>query len=93
LVRLSTRTRAYEILSNSAGADRDYFAGVVFSRSLEIMIKSGTNKMSFRTSQFPCGLGSATKFHDLLRCSDWIRAYRTTAELFDRKLVASGEPQ
>jgi hypothetical protein len=31
--------------------------------------------------------------HDLLRWSDWIRAYRATAEFFDRKLAASGERQ
>jgi len=28
---------------------------------------------------------------DLLRWSDWIRAYRATAEFFDRKLAASDE--
>ena len=31
--------------------------------------------------------------HDLLRWSDWIRAYRATAEFFDRKLAASHERQ
>ncbi len=29
--------------------------------------------------------------HDLLRWSDWVRAYRATAEFFDRTLAASGE--
>jgi predicted AAA+ superfamily ATPase len=33
------------------------------------------------------------EIHDLLRWSDWIRAYRATAEFFDRKLPASGERQ
>jgi dipeptidyl aminopeptidase/acylaminoacyl peptidase len=33
------------------------------------------------------------EIHDLLRWSDWIRAYRATAEFFDRKLAASGERQ
>ena len=31
------------------------------------------------------------KIHDLLRWSDWILAYRATAEFFDRRLTASGE--
>jgi len=30
------------------------------------------------------------EIHDLLRWSDWVRAYRATAEFFDRKLAASG---
>jgi len=33
----------------------------------------------------------ADEIHDLLRWSDWIRAYRGTAEFFDRKLAASRE--
>ena len=33
------------------------------------------------------------EIHDLLRWSDWIRAYRATAEFFDRKLAASDERQ
>ena len=31
------------------------------------------------------------EIHDLLRWSDWIHAYRVTAEFLDRKLAASGE--
>jgi hypothetical protein len=33
------------------------------------------------------------EIQDLLRWSDWIRAYRATAEFFDRKLAVSGEHQ
>ena len=33
------------------------------------------------------------EIHDLLRWSDWVRAFRATAEFFDRKLSASGERQ
>jgi dipeptidyl aminopeptidase/acylaminoacyl peptidase len=33
------------------------------------------------------------EIHDLLRWSDWIRAYRATAEFFDRRLAASSERQ
>jgi hypothetical protein len=31
------------------------------------------------------------EIHDLLRWSDWIRAYHATAEFFDRRLAASDE--
>ncbi len=31
------------------------------------------------------------EIHELLRWSDWVRAYKATAEFFDRKLVVSGE--
>jgi hypothetical protein len=37
--------------------------------------------------------GFADEIHDLLRWSDWVRAYRATAEFFDRRLAASGERQ
>jgi dipeptidyl aminopeptidase/acylaminoacyl peptidase len=33
------------------------------------------------------------EIHDLLRWSDWVRAYRATAEFFDRRLAVSGKPQ
>ena len=29
------------------------------------------------------------EIHDLLRWNDWVRAYRATAEFFDRRLAAS----
>jgi hypothetical protein len=31
------------------------------------------------------------EIQDLLRWSDWVRAYRATAEFFDRRMAASGE--
>jgi hypothetical protein len=34
---------------------------------------------------------SPDEIHDLLRWSDWVRAYRATAEFFDRNLAAPGE--
>jgi hypothetical protein len=37
------------------------------------------------------GLIIPDEIHDLLRWSDWIRAYCATAEFFDRSLAASGE--
>jgi len=33
------------------------------------------------------------EIHDLLRWSDWVRAYRATGDFFDRKLAVSGKPQ
>jgi hypothetical protein len=33
------------------------------------------------------------EIHELLRWSDWARAYRATAEFFDRTLAAPGERQ
>jgi hypothetical protein len=33
------------------------------------------------------------EIHELLRWSDWIGAYRATAEFFDRRLPVSGEQQ
>jgi len=33
------------------------------------------------------------EIHDLLRWSDWVRAYRATAEFFDRRLPAPRERQ
>jgi dipeptidyl aminopeptidase/acylaminoacyl peptidase len=35
----------------------------------------------------------ADEIQDLLRWSDWVRAYRATAEFFERKLPAWGERQ
>jgi dipeptidyl aminopeptidase/acylaminoacyl peptidase len=32
------------------------------------------------------------EIHDLLRWSNWIRAYKATAEFFDRELAATGKP-
>ena len=33
------------------------------------------------------------EIHDLLRWSDWVRAYLASAKFFDRRLAASGERQ
>jgi hypothetical protein len=33
------------------------------------------------------------EIHDLLHWSDWVRAYRATAEFFDRRLTAPSERQ
>jgi dipeptidyl aminopeptidase/acylaminoacyl peptidase len=33
------------------------------------------------------------EIHDLLRWSDWVRAYRVTSDFLDRKLDSSGKQQ
>jgi hypothetical protein len=33
------------------------------------------------------------EIHELLRWSDWVRAYRATAEFFEHRLPASGKRQ
>jgi hypothetical protein len=88
LLRLSTRTRAYEIFSNSADGDRDYFAGVVFSRSLEIVIKSRTN-----TADLIQNVGVPVRPWILTKFTNSSAAYRATAEFFDHRLAASDEQQ
>ena len=49
--------------------------------------KLRTQKVEFEELIFP------DEIHDLLRWSDWVRAYRATAEFFDRRLAASREQQ
>jgi dipeptidyl aminopeptidase/acylaminoacyl peptidase len=56
---------------------------VPFQQTTDLVEKLRTQKVVFEELIFP------DEIHDLLRSSDWIRAYRTTAEFFDRKLGAS----
>jgi hypothetical protein len=94
LLRLSTRTRAYEIFSNSAGGDGDYFAGVVFSRSLEIMIKSRTNTVdviqNVGVPVRPWIPDENSRPAPLKRLGPRLPRH---AEFFDRKLASAGERQ
>jgi hypothetical protein len=60
---------------------------VPFRPTADLVEKLRAKKVAFEELIFP------DEIHDLLRWSDWIRAYRTTAQFFDRKLVASGERQ
>jgi hypothetical protein len=48
-----------------------------------IWSKLRAQKVEFEELIFP------DEIHDLLRWSDWVRAYRATAEFFDRKLTDS----
>jgi hypothetical protein len=58
------------------------------------MIKSRTNTVDVTQNVgVPVRPWIPDEIHDLLRSSDWIRAYRATAEFFNRALAAPGERQ
>jgi dipeptidyl aminopeptidase/acylaminoacyl peptidase len=60
---------------------------VPFQQTTDLVEKLRAQKVAFEELIIP------DEVHDLLRWSDWVRAYRATAEFFDRKLAASREPQ
>ena len=60
---------------------------VPFQQTTDLVEKLRAQKVAFEELIIP------DEIHDLLRWSDWVRAYRTTAEFFDRRLAASGEHQ
>jgi dipeptidyl aminopeptidase/acylaminoacyl peptidase len=60
---------------------------VPFQQTTDLVEKLRAQKVAFEELIF------ADEIHDLLRWSDWIRAYRATAEFFDRNLAPSGERQ
>jgi hypothetical protein len=63
------------------------FSGVPFQQTTDLVEKLRAQNVAFEELIFP------DEIHDLLRWSDWIRAYRATLEFFDRKLGASREQQ
>ena len=58
---------------------------VPFQQTTNLVKKLRDQKVAFEELIIP------DEIHDLLRWSDWIPAYRATAEFFDRRLAASGE--
>jgi len=60
---------------------------VPFQQTTDVVEKLRPQNVVFEELIFP------DEIHDLLRWSDWVRSYCATAEFFDRKLAASGEPQ
>jgi dipeptidyl aminopeptidase/acylaminoacyl peptidase len=60
---------------------------VPFQQTTDLVEKLRDQKVAFEELIFP------DEIHDLLRWSDWIRAYRATAEFFDRNLAAAGQRQ
>jgi len=60
---------------------------VPFQQTTDLVEKLRAQNVAFEELIIP------DEIHDLLRWSDWVRAYRATAEFFDRKLAASDERQ
>jgi Dipeptidyl aminopeptidases/acylaminoacyl-peptidases len=60
---------------------------VPFQQTTDLVEKLRAQNVAFEELIFP------DEIHDLLRWSDWVRAYRATAEFFDRRLAASDERQ
>ena len=58
---------------------------VPFQQTTDLVEKLRGQNVAFGELIFP------DEIHDLLRWSDWVRAYRATAEFFDRRLAASTE--
>jgi hypothetical protein len=58
------------------------FSVLPFQQTTDLIEKLRAQNVAFEELIFP------DEIHDLLRWSDWIRAYRTTAEFFDRRLAA-----
>ena len=55
-----------------------------FQQTTDLVEKLRAQNVAFEELIFP------DEIHDLLRWSDWVRAYRATAEFFDRSLAVSG---
>jgi dipeptidyl aminopeptidase/acylaminoacyl peptidase len=60
---------------------------VPFQQTTDLVEKLRAQNVAFEKLIIP------DEIHDLLRWSDWVRAYRATAEFFHRKLAASSERQ
>ena len=60
---------------------------VPFQQTTDLVEKLRAQNVAFEQLIMP------DEIHDLLRWNDWVRAYRATADFFDRKLAASGKSQ
>jgi dipeptidyl aminopeptidase/acylaminoacyl peptidase len=67
--------------------DGDDDRNVAFQQTTDLVEKLRAQNVAFEELIF------SDEIHDLLRWSDWILAYRATAEFFDRRLAASDEGQ
>ena len=63
------------------------FSVLPFRQTTDLVKKLRAQKVAFEELIIP------DEIHDLLRWSDWIRAYRATVKFLDRRLAASGEQQ
>src|SRR6476661_7138601 len=59
---------------------------VPFQQTTDLVEKLRAQNVAFEELIFP------DEIHDLLRWSDWVRAYKATADFFDRKLAATPQP-
>jgi dipeptidyl aminopeptidase/acylaminoacyl peptidase len=60
---------------------------VPFQQTIDLVEKLRDQKVAFEELIIP------DEIHELLRWSDWVRAYRAAADFFDRKLAAPNEQQ
>src|SRR5437773_852536 len=60
---------------------------VPFQQTTDLVEKLRAHKVAFEELIIP------DEIHELLRWSDWVRAYRATAEFFDRRSATSSERQ
>jgi len=58
---------------------------VPFEQTIDLIEKLRAQNVAFEELIIP------DEIHDLLRWSDWIRAYRAATEFFDRRLAAPAE--
>ena len=58
------------------------FSVLPFQQTTDLVEKLRAQNVAFEELILP------DEIHDLLRWNDWVRAYRATAEFFDRKLAA-----
>ena len=85
MVKLDPEKRTVRFLK--AGVELDP-GGIGKGYAVDRMVeKLREQKVVFEELIFP------DEIHDLLRWSDWVRAYRSTAEFFDHKLAASPPQQ
>jgi alpha-beta hydrolase superfamily lysophospholipase len=59
---------------------------VPFQQTTDLVEKLRAQNVAFEELIIP------DEIHDLLRWSDWVRSYKTTADFFDRKLAATPQP-
>ena len=59
---------------------------VPFQQTTDLVEKLRAKNVAFEELIFP------DEIHDLLRWSDWVRAYRATADFFDKTLAGTSQP-
>ncbi len=65
---------------------RDDDRNVPFQQTTDLVEKLRAQNVAFEE------LIISDEIHELLRWSDWVRAYKATADFFDRKFAATPQP-